>query len=199
MTPDEISLQRPFYPYRPGGASHQHLLDGLGVSSMKELRRVCELGHANRRPAEVLFWTLGPKQVGRAAICGWRDMLRPALPHVALWPFEGSLDQLRSERQIVVCETYPSEFYGHLGLRADKTPSARAGSAPVLRAVAARLGISLNGTLEAELERGFGNDDAYDAFVGLLGMINIVMGRRPAIPQLDPQIMSVEGWILGQS
>ena len=37
--PDQISLSRPFYPYRPGGTCHQHLLDGLGVASMQELLR----------------------------------------------------------------------------------------------------------------------------------------------------------------
>jgi len=83
-SPTEIRLHRPFYPRRPGGTSHRHLLDALGFQSMDELRRRCEKAHASRRAAEVLFWTLGPRQVGRAAIAGWRDILIPALPDIRL-------------------------------------------------------------------------------------------------------------------
>jgi hypothetical protein len=197
--PEEISLQRPFYPRRPGGTSQRQLLDALGFGSMDELRRVCERKHSGRRAAQVLFWTLGPNQVGRAAIAGWRDMLLPALSQVALWPFQGSVEQLLGSDKVVVCETYPGEFYGHLQLPANKTQPVRMSAAASIRAAAARLGLRLTRELDDEIGRGFVNDDAYDAFGGLLGMINIVTGRRPAAPQLDAQIMSVEGWILGQS
>ena len=63
-----------------------------------------------------MFWTLGAKQVGRAAIAGWSQFLVPALDRIRLWPFEGALRDLCSPLSVVVCETYPAEFYGHLGL-----------------------------------------------------------------------------------
>jgi hypothetical protein len=58
--------------------------------------------------------------------------------------------------------------------------------------------------LEAELmgaiQRGFPEgDDAFDAVVGLFGMMEVVTGRRqPGEPTKD-RIQILEGWILGQS
>ena len=50
-----------------------------------------------------ILWTLGGKQVGRATISGWRDVLVPALRHpdldVAIWPFDGELDELLRARR----------------------------------------------------------------------------------------------------
>jgi hypothetical protein len=198
-TPEEISLGRPFYPRRPGGTSHRHLLDALGFASMNELRRKCELPHDGRGAAEVLFWTLGPKQVGRAAIAGWRDVLIPHLANIRLWPFAGSLDKLLAAGgAAVVCETYPSEFYGHLGLPRAKTAASRAAAASALVSAASELDVELDGAARVEIDRGFVNDDAYDAFVGLLGMINVVSGRRAAAPELPDALVRVEGWILGR-
>jgi hypothetical protein len=197
-TRDEISLYRPFYPRRPGGTSHQHLLDGLGFSSMEDLRRVCERAHGSRRAAQVIFWTLGGNQVGPAAIAGWREMLIPSHRELTIWPFAGTLDELVGEG-VVVCETYPAEFYGHLGLPVNKTEGARRSAAPGVLAAAQSLRVDLYPDLLREIERGFANDDAYDAFVGLLGMINVVVGNRPEAPRLDEEIQRVEGWILGQS
>ncbi len=67
-----------------------------------------------------MFWTLGAKQVGKAAICGWRELLAPALRRneISLWPFEGDLTELLKEARIVVAETYPAETYSHLGIPA---------------------------------------------------------------------------------
>jgi hypothetical protein len=76
---NEISIDRPFYPYRPGGTSHSHLISSLRMTCIDDLRRQCELGYDGRRAACPLFWTLGANQVGRAAILGWRDVLVPAL------------------------------------------------------------------------------------------------------------------------
>jgi hypothetical protein len=112
-TPAEISLHRPFYPARSGGTSRRHLHDGLGLTAA-EIRRRCD-----GRDAETLFWTLGGKQVGKAALHGWRQ-LAPGLgtapaPGTALWPFDGPLtDLLDGGRRVVVAETYPREFYPHL-------------------------------------------------------------------------------------
>ena len=34
---------------------------------------------------------------------------------IGLWPFDGALVDLLESRSIVIVETYPTEFYGHLG------------------------------------------------------------------------------------
>lgn len=75
----EISKYRPFYPFKPGGTKHSHLLSALGLTSIDDLRRKCDLGYGGRTAACPLFWTLGANQVGRAAIIGWQDVLAPAV------------------------------------------------------------------------------------------------------------------------
>lgn len=78
--PDEVGPYRPFYPHhRFPGVTQRHLLDGVGLQSMRDLLRACDLGHEGRRTATSIFWTFGPQQVGKATIHGWRDVLAPAL------------------------------------------------------------------------------------------------------------------------
>jgi hypothetical protein len=63
---------------------------------------------------------LGSQQVGKAAISGWRDLLTPALTDKSLnftiWPFSGSLKNCCLPGNLVALESYPAEFYNHLGL-----------------------------------------------------------------------------------
>ena len=209
-SPDEISLGRPFYPARPGQTCQQHLLDALGVSTIDALRRRCDRGHATRRPAAPLFWTMGAQQVGKAAISGWRDVLGPALRNgldVAIWPFAGPLDALLARGGLVVAESYPAEFYGHLGIlfpRAaggKRRQNARASNAKLLLTWAAANPVVLSDALEADLRNGFGTaadgEDRFDAVVGLFGMLNILFGHRQAGEPDDGAARRVEGWILG--
>lgn len=210
--PSEISPERPFYPRRPGGSRRQHLVEGLGVAEFSELLRHCELKTSLRGSACSLFWTLGGQQVGRAAIAGWRDVLQPALRSssldVALWPFDGELLPLLKTRQIVVAETYPAEAALHLGLDAPgrgwskRSQADRRLKAGAILRFAAQAGIVLDRELERQLLDGFGaapaGEDRFDATLGLLSMLNVVLGRRdPGTPPAG-EIRSVEGWILGQ-
>ncbi|MDT8306845.1 MAG: hypothetical protein RRC07_13000 [Anaerolineae bacterium] len=206
--PEEIGLRRPFYPYRPGGTSIHHLIDGLGLNSRRELYRVCELAHSRRTAAAPLFWTLGPQQVGKAAITGWRDMLAPAIRDAALplqiWPFAGPLPALLAQEGIVVAETYPAEAAHFLGLRrglgSKRSQSARRRHADRLLAVAWELNVLLDPDLAEQIRDGFGSDgaadDRYDAVIGLLGMIAVVRGGQPAGAP-PPAVAAIEGWILG--
>jgi hypothetical protein len=215
-TPADISLFRPFYPARPGYAAQSHLLQGLGVDHIDQLRRVCELAKANRRAAAPIFWTLGGQQVGKAAISGWRDVLAPALKnqpqHFRLWPFHGSLPDLLRPGTITAAETYPAEFYTPLqvtfstrrrGQKSGKRSLVdRLANADNLMDLAARLDIQLSSELENTIRAGFGAalqaEDAFDAVVGLLGMFMVVRGQLPASVHLPVPIANVEGWILGQ-
>jgi hypothetical protein len=199
----EIATRRPFYPHRPGGTRQAHLLAALGVGAMDDLRRRCDLRHRARGAAEVLFWTLGAKQVGKAAIAGWRDLLAPALADdaldVAIWPFDGPLADLVHPDRVVVVETYPAEACAQLGIRVTKSSREdRARVAPALLAVARDLRVELEPSVRTEVEAGFSNDDRFDAFVGLLGMLAVLEGRRAAGEPPDEAVRRVEGWILGQ-
>jgi hypothetical protein len=210
--PEEVTPWRPFYPQRPGGTSQRDLTAGLGVASIDELLRACERRTAARRAACSMFWTLGGNQVGKAAISGWRDVLAPAMRDdtlkVAIWPFAGPLDQLLAMPQLVVAETYPAEFYGHLriALRGSKRrqqvrQDESAAFASWLANNAGR--VEFTEGAQRVVESGFGGlsdgEDQFDAFVGLIGMLNIVIGRRSAgDPDPASAEASIEGWILGQ-
>jgi hypothetical protein len=67
------------------------------------------------------------------------------------------------------------------------------------------LGVRLTAPASAALEQGFDGDHAFDAFVGMLGLVAAVRGRWPGaddLGDLDPPVdapatRTVEGWILG--
>ncbi|MBV9917687.1 MAG: hypothetical protein JO153_14370 [Solirubrobacterales bacterium] len=212
----QVALQRPFFPARmraktPGIKSAFHAR--LGLTQPQSLRR-CELAHCGRPAASEIFWTLGPRAVGKAALAGWRDCLLPALaeapgrPKVALWPFEGRLHSLLTSSDVVAVEAYPAEAYLQLGLRIGsprmtKTrASDRRADAARLLACCAQCAIRPSAALVGELETGFEagaqGDDRFDAVVGLIAMIKVLRERtEPEVPD-EPTIRDHEGWIFGQ-
>lgn len=207
--PDEVSVSRPFYPrVSSAAASHRNLLDALGLADIDALRRRCERPTPTRRAACPLFWTLGANQVGKAAITGWREVLLPARRRGArLWPFDGSLAELARAGVPVLAETYPGEAYGHVGVAfapgmSKRRQNDRRVAMQDLPAWAERHGVSFESALAAQIADGFGpldrSEDAFDALVGLLGMLEVVDGRRSAGPAAAAQDRW-EGWIIGQS
>jgi hypothetical protein len=206
-TADEIALTRPFYPKQPGGTSRAHLTGALGCS-WDELLRLCDRAHRARRAASPLFWTLGGQQVGKGALALWREVLQPALRDraIGLWPFDGSFESLAASKELVVVETYPTEFHERLGIRftsgGKRVQPARTAQAPALRGAADRLGVDLEPRLANAIASGFGRDDGvddgFDAVVGLLGMLDVLARGRIEIPA-DPAVHAVEGWMFGMS
>ena len=205
-----LSLTRPFYPQKPGGAKHQHLVDALEVRTFRELYRRCDRC-PGRDPAEAIFWLLGPKQVGRAAISGWRDLLRPAMSGdspPAIWPFDGCLTELLKRPGMVVAETYPAEMYRHLNLtigrsgRSKRRATDRAQDAAAMHGWARTNHVRLTSELHAEISDGFragkDGDDRFDAIVGLFGMLDVVLGNLPS-GEPEDDTTKIEGWILGRS
>ena len=164
-----------------------------------------------------LFWTLGGQQVGKGAISGWKEVLGPAARGdefpFAVWPFDGSLDELVKPGQVVAAETYPAEFYVHLGVgfpapRPDRRTGKRvqidrAANAKPLLDWAFDARVEVAPALRAELQDGFGDrndgEDRFDAVVGLFGMLNVVLGDRPSGEPNTESVQKVEGWILGQT
>lgn len=207
FSPTQISLRRPFYPAKPGGARHKFLLEGLGVSDIQDLRRRCELAHPKRRAASPLFWTLGAQQVGKAAISGWRDVIGPALRQpnqgIHLWPFDGLLPDLLEQGSTVIAETYPGEVYQVLKLQfpsitelnqrfperapvqksGKRSQAARIWNATPMLAWARSSGVELDPQLERLIQTGFGPamgaEDPFDATIGLFGMLNVILGFQP--------------------
>lgn len=211
-TPDEIDIERPFYPARPGGTRQTHLLEGLGIRELDALRRRCELKTDERGAAAPLFWTLGGQQVGRAAISGWQELLsKPAAhdrPALRLWPFEGGLARLLEPESVVVAETYPAESATQVGLKAPgrgwskRRQSDRAMHAIALTRWAFSRRVTISDALTSLLRDGFGDlkngEDMFDSLLGVAGMLEVVLGRRPEMPPMTNERRVIEGWILGQ-
>ncbi len=210
--PSQICLQRPFYPAKPGNSRRSHLEQGLEIP-FAQLYRLCEVGHQNRRAACPLFWTLGGQQVGKAAISGWEDLLAPALDNPTInfliWPFSGPLTSLCLPGNIVAVETYPAEFYAHLGLsfsspirRSKRRQADRRSFAGQLISWAKLNHLELADPIIANIQSGFGDkldgEDQFDALVGLYGMINVILGNHSFSEPRLPVITKIEGWIFGQ-
>ena len=209
--PDEVSIDRPFYPFRPGGTLQAHLVKGIGVRSIDALLRRCDFGNEHRNKACALFWTLGGNQVGRAAISGWREVLVPAIRslegQLGVWPFHGELNSLINSRLCVIAETYPADACVQLGL-----PGPGRGWSKRNREDRIAQGLKLirwgNGKavdlrgVKAVVEDGFGSadvgEDQFDAVVGLLGMLAVILGVRSDGIPIDHSTRRIEGWILGQ-
>ncbi|MEX2374146.1 MAG: hypothetical protein WD942_00990, partial [Dehalococcoidia bacterium] len=211
---DEIGLERPFYPSgSEKGSKQQYLIDALGVRSIDDLLRICERANGMRGPASSLFWTLGPKQVGKAAILGWKQVLLPAIAHgdlpVWLWPFDGVLQELIAKGGIVVAETYPAEACLHLGITppgrgwAKTLQKGRRAQAPAIRGWLERRDVEFARDLVALIDDGFGAgsdaEDPFDALLGLMSMLEVSLGHRSEGAPQDAVIRTVEGWILGQA
>jgi len=62
--------------------------------------------------------------------------------------------------------------------------------------------LDLDDSIKNSVMNGFGNvldgEGRFDAFVGLYGMINVVLGNHPAGKLMLPHISKIEGWICGQ-
>lgn len=206
----DLSIRRPFYPSRPGGRSQEHLTTALGVHSINELRRMCEMPTPAHGAGCPLFWTLGGNQVGKAAIAGWREFVVPALrePGTALWPFDGSIEDLLDHSSLVIAETYPADAYGQIGIKFGPRMSKRRQadrqtfSGRLLKWAEERDHI-VDPNLEAIINDGFGDkavgEDIFDAFLGLCGMLEVVGGHRSDGVTARHQIRQWEGWIFGQS
>ena len=214
--PSDVTPRRPFYPRRPGDVRQRHLLDGLGLGSMRETLRRTDQARNGLRAATSIFWTFGPQQVGKATISGWRDVLGPALrsgvPEVAIWPYAGRLADLLRTGRVVLAEVYPGECYRHLGVsfsrrvageRWGKTrQAARIANAGALIAWAQLAGVELEPALLEGIRDGFGprvdGDDRFDSVAGLFGMLNVVLERQAAGEPDDELVRKVEGWMLGR-
>jgi hypothetical protein len=204
--PDQISVHRPFYPNGAyGGRRREDLFRGHGVSLLEPLLRRCERGGNGHKQACCLFWTLGGNQVGKAAIIGWRDVLAPALRDggpVSLWPFDGALSSLLVPGSIVIAETWPAECYGWfsketLGSKRNQDDRKKFGAS--LLCWADDNTVAVEDGLKKEIQGGFSQgDDAFDAVVGLFGMLKVCLGQRSPGEPSERIIWRIEGWILGR-
>ena len=136
---------------------------------------------------------------------GWRDVLAPALRDddaVLLWMFDGRLRQLLRPGTIVIAETYPAECYGWFlaeSLKGKGKVEVRRKAGRDLLKWADTGCVELDPALSRTIAQGFPEgDDAFDAVIGLFGMIEVAVGKREPGEPTKKIVQNVEGWILGQ-
>ncbi len=202
-----MGFDRPFYPVRGArGMTRAAHAAALGFPGAAGLSRACDRATTERPAGAPLFWTLGANQTGKAAIVAWRDMLAAGDGRVRLWPFAGPFRSLLAPGIVAVAETYPAEAMRHLGIRlrgSKRRQADRAAVAPGLRAALAALGATASPALDAAIADGFGaaaeGEDRFDCVLGVLCVLNVLVGRRPDVAPDDPWIQRWEGWVLGQT
>ena len=100
-------------------------------------------------------------------------------------------------------ETYPAECYrwflGH-GVKGKGKLEVRKQAAPALLNWALSAKVTLDPKLKRAIEAGFpdGEDDAFDATVGLFGMLEVLLNKRQSGEPDEESVRNLEGWILGQ-
>ena len=134
----DVATTRPFFPrliMEKSPGIKKRFQEALGMSGAEALRR-CDRAHCNRPAASEMFWTLGPKAVGKATLAGWKQAIRAALAEpgrrYSIWPFDGPMTELLAASDAVIVETYPREAYLQLGLRMG-TPGAQRPGRPIAR------------------------------------------------------------------
>ena len=141
-----------------------------------------------------------------AAIIGWHDVLVPALRDgcpVSLWSFDGLLPSLLVLGKIVVAETWPTECYSWFSkepLGGKRSQDNRRKFGPSLLRWAGAQKVTLEDGLRKEIHDGFPQreKDAFDAVVGLFGMIQVCLGQRAPGEPDESAIRDIKGWILGR-
>jgi hypothetical protein len=104
--------------------------------------------------------------------------------------------------KVVVAETYPAECYGwfsekQFGSKRSWDHRKKFG-APLL-SWADDQKVTLEDGLKKEIHNGFSQgDDAFDAAVGLFGMLQVCLSQRLSGEPNDRVTRKIEGWILGR-
>jgi hypothetical protein len=203
----EVGPGRPFYPMRGtrGMTRAAHAI-ALGFEGAAGLSRTCDRATAERPAGAPLFWTLGANQSGKAAIAAWQHLLLPSLDQIRLWPFAGPYRDLLTPGAVALAETYPAEALRHLGIRlrgSKRRQSDRAAVAERLFEAMHRLTVTADPELRRVAADGFGADaageDRFDCVLGVLCVLNVLIGNRPDSAPSDPWIRDWEGWVLGQT
>jgi len=192
----DITMERPFYPARGvKGTSRDHLRTILGDAAFAP--RACD----RLAGAGPIFWLVGPRQVGRSAACIWRELITPRLDRLALWPFDGPLNDLLASDRPIVAEMYPAFLLRSLGVavarKSDPAARATCGRA-LLRRLARDTRLEL-GAVRSPLLGGFGasraGEDPFDATIACIGLAKLLLDD--AMPEPPDAARAVEGWILG--
>ena len=212
----DVSYARPFYPNsatKKGEKKKQDLLDRFKLCNADNLLRECERAVPNRLAASPLFWTIGAKQVGKAALSGWKEVIIPLYVEGALlWPFQ-DIKPKEASFNLILVETYPAEYYNFIeeDLMKRRSKRRQADRKDVGQKILTWLKqrkIKIEDKAKQQICDGFGatsdGEDRFDAIVGLCAMLEVVLGNKQAIPNeklsaCNARNLKKEGWIFGMA
>ena len=199
-SPPKWDIGRPFFAVLPGTGGLKKWIDALNRSGVKPLREVDTLTRA-----KTAFAASGiPGVVGSSARELWKELGELDPGKQAIWPFDGSLDQLLKKNRVVVAEIYPRAAYA-LALSpaaaSERAPMQIAKTSCTVRRAALedlqsaswlqRDGVHLSG-IDAALD----SDDAFDSLLTAAGLLRCVIeGVR--LDEGEPIDSTAEGGILG--
>jgi hypothetical protein len=198
-TLDEVQPTRPFFPSGNAWKGYRdQLATALEVTSRRALLRGADRASKSATP---LFALGTPQQVGRAAVDGWKSELLPNRDRIRLWPFGGNLATLNRSLGVTVVEIYPAIAGKILDLKFKGKKSVQANRRSVAGTIALaaqRLKCRIDGKSLVQIESGFPEgDDAFDACIGALGMLEVVIRYSDADEPPKDVAAQTEGWILG--
>lgn len=103
----------------------------------------------------------------------------------------------------MIAETYPAEYYSWIingGINGKRKAEVRKKAATDLLKWTDSRNVSANDDLVDATKNGFpeGKDDAFDATIGLCGILEVVLQKRPTGEPRGKWQRAVERWILGQ-
>ena len=142
---------------------------------------------------ESLYWCVGGKQVGKAALQFWHDTLIPLREEfrdrLAIWPFEPI-----EGKDIVVAECYPAMLYREVWHRR----VTKSNPCDVVDAVATERQLQQNLCDEKTWLHATSSEDEFDMFTTAIAIARWTMQSHDFLQAPEgPQIRSVEGWMLG--
>jgi hypothetical protein len=172
---------------------------------MSKLLRRCEQGGNGQKRACCLFgrWAAARSKRPQSS-AGETCSLLPCgtASSISLWLFDGDLPSLLKPGNVVIAKTYPAEccrWFSKAPLGGKRNSENRKNFGASLLDWAGSHQVTLANLLTEDIQRDFPQGDrAFDAVLGLLGMLKMCLGERePGEPE-EQVIPDIEGWILGR-
>lgn len=179
-TPEDWSPARPFFQVQAGEGGRK-LFEVAAAAYGIDLWRGIE---RETRGNSVFAFGL-PGQVAPAAQALWRELVAALDTGVAIWPFDGSIEELAARRSVIACEIYPRAAYGTaLGAALPARPRSIAKTNPEVRAVEV---VSLKGaewvrTWDVEIEDdalAVESEDHSDALMTAAAVLRLTLDCLP--------------------
>jgi hypothetical protein len=170
----------------------------VSIAEKEDKTDICFLRRCDRQSHGESVYCLdhGPKQVGRAALQFWFEVLVPLRirygPRLAVWPFEAL-----AKREIIVGECYPKECHRMLygtGIKKRQSLEVAKALCGLLRDPVRSSGIELGTWIHAASSEG-----EFDMFTTAVAFREL-LGRREDLfsyPADDEAYHVMEGWMLG--